>query len=187
MTHEARFRALFDEHYPAVARYVLSRGHQTADADDLIAATFEVAWRRLDKVPSERDAIPWLLTVARNLSRNAQRKTVRERSFLDDIAHLTTGSTEMRTDERADAAAVMRALGELGTLDRDLVLLVAWDELSPSEAGRILGLHAATARSRLHRARRRLSASFRGQEPVVRATDAPASYTPPITETGRHR
>ena len=80
MTREARFRALFDEHYPAVARYVLSRGHQAADADDLIAATFEVAWRRLEKMPAGREALAWLLTVARNHSRNARRRSARERS-----------------------------------------------------------------------------------------------------------
>jgi hypothetical protein len=48
MSSEARFRGLFDAHYSGVARYVLARGFQAADADDLIAATFEVAWRRLD-------------------------------------------------------------------------------------------------------------------------------------------
>jgi len=81
MTRDARFRALFSDHYPAVARYVLARGYQAADADDLIAATFEVAWRRLDAVPPDREAVAWLLTVARNLSRNAYRKTPRELRF----------------------------------------------------------------------------------------------------------
>ncbi|HEY3771960.1 MAG TPA: sigma-70 family RNA polymerase sigma factor [Solirubrobacteraceae bacterium] len=96
MTREARFRALFDEHYPAVARYVLSRGHQAADADDLIAATFEVAWRRLEKLPPGREAVAWLLTVARNHCRNAQRRSARERSFIDEIAPTTVASAEMR-------------------------------------------------------------------------------------------
>ena len=74
MSRETEFRALFGDHYASVAKYVLARGYQAADADDLIAGTFEVAWRRLDAVPSGRDAIPWLLTVARNLSHNAHRK-----------------------------------------------------------------------------------------------------------------
>jgi RNA polymerase sigma-70 factor, ECF subfamily len=160
MDHDARFRALFDEHYPAVARYVLSRGHQAADADDLIAETFEVAWRRMDAVPSGRTAIPWLLTVARNLSRNARRKSRRELAFIDSLAKTVSASAELQVEDRQELAEVMRALGELKTLDRGLILLVAWDGLTPSEAGRVLGLLPTTARSRLHRARQRLSARF---------------------------
>src|SRR5450755_2796451 len=48
MSRETEFRTLFSNHYPAVAKYVLARGYQAADADDLIAGTFEVAWRRLE-------------------------------------------------------------------------------------------------------------------------------------------
>lgn len=86
MSRDATFRALFSDHYPVVARYVLARGYQPADADDLIAARFEVAWRRLDAVPPDREAVAWLLTVARNLSRNAYRKTQRELAVLDRLA-----------------------------------------------------------------------------------------------------
>jgi RNA polymerase sigma-70 factor (ECF subfamily) len=50
------------------------------------------------------------------------------------------------------------ALGQLRSVDRDLILLVAWDGLSPSAACSVLGLRPVTARSRLHRARQRLAA-----------------------------
>ncbi len=49
---------MFSDNYRVVARYVLARGYQEADADDLIAGTFEVAWRRLDSVPAGRAALP---------------------------------------------------------------------------------------------------------------------------------
>ena len=61
-----------------------TRGHGPADADDLIAGTFEVAWRQMDKLPEGREALPWLLGVARNLSRNARRKSQREAAFVND-------------------------------------------------------------------------------------------------------
>lgn len=48
--------------------------------------------------------------------------------------------------------------------DRELLLLVTWEELSPSEAARVLGISALAARSRLHRARRRLRQALEGQE-----------------------
>src|SRR5580704_19231062 len=47
MDAEARFRALFDATYPAVVRFVRHRGLVGHDGEDLIAATYEVAWRRL--------------------------------------------------------------------------------------------------------------------------------------------
>ncbi len=184
MTRDARFRALFSDHYPAVARYVLARGYQAADADDLIAATFEVAWRRLDAVPPDREAVAWLLTVARNLSRNAYRKTQRELAVLDRLASSEPVRTETTGDGRSDWTQVRAALGSLKPLDRDLILLVAWDELTPSEAGEVLGLRPVTARSRLHRARQRLAqlldtgpVEHSGHGPLDRAAPTPATQT----------
>jgi RNA polymerase sigma-70 factor, ECF subfamily len=158
VTREARLDALFDEHYGAVARFVRMRGHGPADADDIIAGTFEVAWRKMEKVPEGREAVPWLLGVARNLSRNARRKSRREASFIEELSAVTVPWSEMPIEDRAASEEVMSALAQLKPLDRDLILLVAWDQLTPSEAGQVLGLRAVTARSRLHRARQRLSA-----------------------------
>lgn len=67
MNAEIRFREMFNDSDPAIAQYARQRGHQQADANDLVAATFEIAWRRLDKVSAGEEALPWLLTVARNL------------------------------------------------------------------------------------------------------------------------
>lgn len=157
MTREERFHALFEAHYRAVARFVRTRGHGPADADDIIAGTFEVAWRKMDTVPEGREALPWLLAVARNLSRNARRKTRREASLVDELSMVSVFSSELPVEDRAASAEVMGALAQLKPVDRDLVLLVVWDELTPSEAGRVLGLRPVTARSRLHRARQRMS------------------------------
>jgi RNA polymerase sigma-70 factor (ECF subfamily) len=73
MSDETRFRALFDQSYPTVVRYAYNRGHRGPDAEDLVSATFEVAWRRLADAPDGEDATPWLLAVARNLSRTRPR------------------------------------------------------------------------------------------------------------------
>jgi RNA polymerase sigma-70 factor, ECF subfamily len=174
VTREERFDALFEEHYRAVARFVRMRGHGSGDADDLIAGAFEVAWRQMDKVPEGREALPWLLGIARNLSRNARRKSRREAAFVNELSTVTVPWAEMPIEDRAASAEVMGALGRLKPVDRDLILLVAWDELSPSEAGQVLGLRPVTARSRLHRARQRLSA-------LLTESTASASGTPPAS------
>lgn len=171
VTQEERFRALFEEHYRAVARFLRTRGHEPVDADDLVAGVFEVVWRQMHKVPEGREALPWLLGIARNLSRNARRKSQREASFVSELSATTFPWDEMPIEDRAASAEVMGALARLKPVDRDLILLVAWDELTPTEAGRVLGLRPVTARSRLHRARQRLSALL--QEPAAPSAGVP--------------
>ena len=186
VTREERFHASFEEHYRAVARFIRMRGHEPADADDLIAGTFEIAWRQLDKLPEGRGALPWLLGVARNLSRNARRKSQREASFVDALAPTTVPWAELPIEDRAASAEVMGALAQLKPVDRDLILLVAWDELTPSEAGHVLGLLPVTARSRLRRARQRMSALLEGS--TASATGAvPASRSPSMSSEGGSR
>ncbi len=170
VSEDARFRALFDAHYRAIARYFRARGHLEADADDLVAATFEVAWRRLDAVPAGDEAVPWLFTVARNHSRNAWRKTQREAAFIADLTTTVASFGESAIEQREEFAEIMQAVGQLRPLDRDLILLVAWDELTPSDAGAVLGLHPNTARTRLHRARQRLAALLQAQTPSATPT-----------------
>jgi RNA polymerase sigma-70 factor (ECF subfamily) len=53
--------------------------------------------------------------------------------------------------------ALVAALARLSESDRELLLLIAWDGLSPAEAATVLAIKPATARVRLLRARRRLT------------------------------
>jgi RNA polymerase sigma factor (sigma-70 family) len=153
---EARFRELFDATYPAVARYVRHRGLSGADAEDLVATTYEVAWRRLDSVPAGELALPWLLTVALNQLRNRHRKLIRERALLE---RLPAPANVTPPAELPDFGwrEIRAALDGLPAPDKELLLLVAWDGLSPAQAGSVLGLKPTAARSRLHRARARLA------------------------------
>lgn len=66
----ARLERVFIEHANAVRRY--ARLHVgDGPADDVVAETFLVAWRRLDDIPTA--ALPWLLGVARNVVSNQHR------------------------------------------------------------------------------------------------------------------
>jgi hypothetical protein len=104
------------------------------------------------------EATPSLLTVARNLSLNARRKSSREQPLVDRLTEPTPlASGGDPGDELPGSDEVRVALETLKAIDRELILLVVWDELKPAEAGRVLGLRPAAARSRLHRARIRLT------------------------------
>jgi RNA polymerase sigma factor (sigma-70 family) len=176
MDAEARFRALFEATYPTVARYARHRGLAGADADDLVAATYEVAWRRLDVVPAGEGALPWLLTVALNQLRNHRRRLLRDRALVERLPppeHAPPPREPLAVGWRE----IRQALDALSDDDRELVLLVAWDGLSPGQAAGVLGVTPAAARTRLHRARSRLAdrlgvdwrGSVRGRETVRRS------------------
>lgn len=151
---EGRFRAVFESTYPAVARYARHRTLSGADAEDLVAETYEVAWRRLDMVPDDDGALPWLLAVARNLLRNRRRKQLRERGLLERLGPPQEDASEIPMVSWED---IRRALDRLSDEDRELILLIAWDDLAPAEAAVVLGLTPGAARTRLHRARGRMA------------------------------
>lgn len=156
MTAEARFRALTETTYASVARYVRHRGLSGQDAEDLVAATYEVAWRRLDVLPTGDGALPWLFAVALNHVRNHRRKRLREQALLDRLA-----APELAAQPSDPTSIgwrhIREALDTLGSDDRELVLLVAWDGLSPAQAGAVLGLTPVASRSRVHRVRAKLA------------------------------
>ena len=161
---EGLFRGVFESTYSALARYAHHRGLSGTDADDLVAGTYEVAWRRLDVVPTGDGTLPWLLAVERNLLRNHWRKQRRERAVTERFGPPQDDGMEIPTVSWRD---IRRALDRLSDEDRELILLVAWDGLAPGQAAAALGLTPGAARTRLHRARGRL-AQLLGIEPDVK-------------------
>ena len=155
---QANFSRLYREQARAVLAYALRRVDDRENAADVVAETFLVAWRRLEEVPIGAEARLWLYAVARRVIANQQR-TERRRTRLG-LRLAETLRTELATHPApaGEAAEVLRAMAGLGDEDRELLLLVSWEELSPSEASKVLGISALAARSRLHRARRRLRA-----------------------------
>jgi RNA polymerase sigma-70 factor (ECF subfamily) len=64
---EARFDGLYRAHFRAVLAYVARRERSSADAADLTAEVFAVAWRRIEAVPEPPDDILWLYGTARRV------------------------------------------------------------------------------------------------------------------------
>jgi RNA polymerase sigma factor (sigma-70 family) len=155
MSPEARFREMFEATYAVVARYARHRGLSGQDLEDLLSATYEVAWRRFDQVPGGDGALPWLLVVALNQLRNHRRRLIRDRGLLQRLPppeHWPGPSAPAVTWRE-----IRVALDGLSADDRELLLLVAWDGLSPAQAAAVLGLSAGVVRTRLHRARQKLA------------------------------
>lgn len=146
-----QFEELFRSHYPAVVSYVRRRA-PAETVDDIVADTFMVAWRRLERVPA--DSLPWLLAVAGNVIATQQRATVRRRALLSRLRSAAVETVESARIEEVGPVRV--ALLGLSEKDREALTLIAWDGLRPAQAATVLGESPGTFRVRLHRARRRL-------------------------------
>jgi RNA polymerase sigma factor (sigma-70 family) len=151
-----RFERVFDAHFRAVLAYAVRRGER-AEADDVVAETFLVAWRRLDELPE--DPKPWLLAVARGVLAN-QRRAAGRRAALDE----RLAREREVLGESLEDPPVLRALGRLSESDRELLLLVAWEGLSNKEAAATLECSCTALKVRLHRARLRLRATLESLE-----------------------
>jgi RNA polymerase sigma-70 factor (ECF subfamily) len=157
---EERFRSLFARHYPHVYGYAARRLGR-ADAGDVAAEVFTVAWKRLSKVPEGDGELPWLYGVSRNVVANAQRSR-RRRERLD--ARLSA----LRNPEASPPAVrddVLDAVAGLDPRDREILMLAAWEGLGPRDIGAVLGCSPNAAAVRLHRARRRLVEALDGGTP----------------------
>jgi RNA polymerase sigma-70 factor (ECF subfamily) len=150
------FIVMVRENSAAVHAYLARRaGRQVAD--ELLSDIWLRAFAsRGGYDPSWRDPRPWLYGIARNVLRAYWRSATRP------TASGTEGSVDpwSRVDERLDVDRIgpilASGLAELSNDDREMLLLVAWEQLSPSEAALVLEIPSGTARSRLHRARQLL-------------------------------
>ena len=154
-----RFKAMYDEHYPAVLRYA-ARRVGTEAARDVAAETFLTAWRRFDHVPPQQ-SLPWLYATARKCLANELRRRDRREQLHSRIrAEVLRGQDVAGTEpgERvADRLAVLAALASLRPNDQEALRLIEWEQLDVAAAAQVMGCTAATFRVRLHRARRRLA------------------------------
>jgi RNA polymerase sigma-70 factor (ECF subfamily) len=146
---------LYAAHGRDVLAYALRRAPSAEDAADVVADTFLVTWRRLTEVPPEPEARLWLYGVARHTLANQRRGEKRQTRLAERLrAETRTALSHPPRSEHGDA--ILAALATLAADDRELLLLIGWEELSPAQAAKVLEISAVAARGRLHRARRRL-------------------------------
>ncbi len=152
---EVRFAQLYDEHGHDLLAYALRRTRNYEDAAEVLGETFLVAWRRGEAVPRGAEARLWLFGVARRVLAN-QRRGRRRASQLTERLKQELASAQPERLSDPNGGEALRALARLTEDDRELLLLVGWEELRPRDAARVLGISPLAARSRLHRARAHL-------------------------------
>ena len=145
--------ALYNEHYPTVLRYLLRRTDPET-AHDLVTEVFLVAWRRINDVPSAPAG--WLCGVARRLLAN-ERRSARRREALTERMAGQLGAHQLSVEDQVINTddAVIAALNRLPEAEREVLMLIAWDQLTAAEAATALGCSRPTFHVKLYRARRR--------------------------------
>lgn len=140
--------------------YALRRCDSQADAQDVLAETFVVAWRRLEVVPADDRAILWLYAVARRVLANQRRGQKRRYQLTTRLRSVRADTGEADAECRDEVHSVITALAQLHRKDREILRLAAWEGLSHAEIGAVLGCSENASAIRLHRARQRLDRAF---------------------------
>ena len=156
----ADFEQLYRATAPDLFAYV--RRRTPADAEDLVAEVFAIAWRRRRDLPASLLRRAWLFGTARTLLL----ADARSRGRADEVVEALARADEP-SPTSADGAVeqvVARALGRLRPDERELMELLEWERMTPAEVAVVLGLRPGTARVRIHRARLALAA-----DPELRA------------------
>ena len=150
---EDRFCGLYEWTLPQILAYALRRTASRDDAADILAETYEIAWRRLDDVPTGQAGLLWLYVTARYVLANHGRRVRRRDEVTVRLAQELRG-VELR-EEAPDAESVVMqlCLKALTPDERELLMLAGWEGLSAAQLGRVLGCSPTAARIRLHRAR----------------------------------
>ncbi|MFL6105333.1 MAG: RNA polymerase sigma factor [Marmoricola sp.] len=159
--------ALFEQYADRLYVHCFRRLGDYADAEDAVSTVFLTLWRRRQRVQvHDGSAAPWLYGIATNVCRNLDRS---RRRHLRVVAR-SSAAVDVDVPDPADDVAGrladeqrMRSLLEqVATLsrgERDVLALVIWSGLSYADAAAALDLPIGTVRSRLARARARLSST----------------------------
>ena len=158
---EVRFEALARAVAEPLHRYLVRRADADA-VDDILADTMLVLWRRLEDVPGLGDAthvdpddvLPWCYGVAAGCLANARRAHARRLRLLE---RLIRTPPPLPSTGDAEFSELHAALGALGSVDREVILLWAWEELTTSEIAQVTGLTPTAVSIRLHRAKKKIA------------------------------
>lgn len=149
---------LITEQIPRLRRYARVLTGNATRADDLVQDTLERSWSRRRLWQPGTDLRAWLFTIMHNLHLNRIRR--REHEMLDDVSALSTPPAH---EQHAEIRDLHRALAQLPANFREVLLLVAVEEMRYADIATVLDVPIGTVMSRLSRAREQLRTLLSGE------------------------
>lgn len=174
---EQRFRALYVELRPQLLRFVRRRHVQAGTAEDVVAETLLVLWRRMDQAPCESEKVrAWVFGIARNVLLNSSRGAGRHQALGVRLAqHDALGQgVEEGVAEVVERVDLARAWARLRQAQQETLALVVLDGLDSAGAAAVLGISPVAFRLRLSRARRALRLHLDHHPPAAPTLPAPS-------------
>jgi RNA polymerase sigma-70 factor (ECF subfamily) len=141
---------------PSLRAFAMSLLHNSNQADDLVQDTIVRAWGAMDRFERGTNLNAWLFTILRNVFYSQHRRTKREVEDPDGsyAAKLRTAPDQQ---SHLDFEDLRTALAKLPLDQREALLLITAEGMSYEEAAAICGTAVGTIKSRVHRARTRLT------------------------------
>ena len=141
------FTELYEKYFPQVYGMIFARLKDVTAADDVVSEIFMKVALNLDSHDKKYAFSTWLFTIARNTLADYYRRQIRRfeeswDAFLEREAPISEQPEEkLLASERTEK--LLRAVGKLTELQRRIIELKYWSELSNVEIAEILGLSAS--------------------------------------------
>lgn len=159
-------------HLPALRAFALSLTRNRATADDMMQDAVLKAWTNMDKFQAGTNMRAWLFTILRNTFYSSRRKLNREVPDIDN-AFSDTLSVKPDHDGRLQMMDFKVAFAQLADEHREALILVGASGFSYDEAAATCGVATGTMKSRVNRARAKLTELLQlDEDDVMELTDS---------------
>lgn len=161
--HGPSFGEIFTRHRDRVFRHAFGVLRDPSLAEDVTAMVFYEAWRKRESIRLVNDScLAWLLVTTNHTLRNQTRQQRRYKHFLEQLPApaLEHDFVEELTEDLAttkQAEQIRAAFSQLNSASRDVLTLCIIQELSVAQAALVLKIPEGTVKSRLSRAKTKLS------------------------------
>ena len=150
---------LYARHNVRVYRFVLRMLRDSAATEDLVSQVFLDVWRSASQFEGRSQVSTWLLSIARFKALTALRQRKYEDIDQDDVMQIADqADTPEASLDRSRTSAILRAcVAKLSPAHREIVSLVYYHEKSVEEVAQLIGIPAATVKTRMFYARKQLA------------------------------
>ena len=174
------YERAYSLHLRDITAYVARRVPRD-EVDDVVAKVFVVAWRRFEGVPAAPEDRLWLFGVARRCVAHHLRSSLRQARLRMRLVNQIQPSQIV--DHRLDL--VLKAMERLKPLDREVLQLVLWDELSHAEAAIVMDCSVNAFELRYRRARNSVRHAVDGESAVAPRPESSSPANSPLFPEGQ--
>ncbi len=157
----ASFGVLYEKYVAAIYAFVYWKVQHRETAEDITSRAFMKALKNIRSLEAAEGAFrPWVYTIARNTVVDHWR-THREHADVDDVWDLVGDEDIPRdADARMRLAGVQKYVQQLDAVQRDIVLLRVWGDLTYEDIGHIVGKRPDNCKVIFSRAVRKMRADL---------------------------